>query len=42
MNKDKKELNDINMRDQYDFSKGVRGKQYKAYRGEHTVNNTQR
>lgn len=37
MKKDKKDLNDINMRDEYDFSKGVRGKHYKAYREGHTV-----
>jgi len=37
MKKDKKDLNGINMRDEYDFSKGVRGKHYKAYREGHTV-----
>lgn len=37
MKKDKKDPNDINMRDEYDFSKGVRGKHYKAYREGHTV-----
>jgi hypothetical protein len=37
MKKDKKDLNGINMRDKYDFSKGVRGKHYKAYREGHTV-----
>ena len=37
MKKDKKGLNDINMRNEYDFSKGVRGKHYKAYREGHTV-----
>jgi len=29
--------NNANMRDEYDFSGGVRGKHYKAYRKEHTV-----
>ncbi len=29
--------NNTNMRDEYDFSGGVRGKHYKAYRKEHTV-----
>ena len=37
MKKDKKDLNGINMRDEYDFSKGVRGKHYKSYREVHTV-----
>ena len=37
MKKAKKDLNDIDMRDEYDFSKGVRGKHYKAYREGHTV-----
>jgi hypothetical protein len=37
MKKNKKELNDNNMRDEYDFSKGVRGKHYKAYREGHAV-----
>jgi hypothetical protein len=37
MKKDKKELKGNNMRDEYDFSKGVRGKHYKAYREGHTV-----
>ena len=37
MKKDKKDLNDINTRNEYDFSKGVRGKHYKAYREGHTV-----
>ena len=37
MKKDKKDLNGINMRDEYDFSKGVRGKHYKSYREGHTV-----
>ena len=37
MKKDNKDLNDINMRDEYDFSKGVRGKHYKAYREGHAV-----
>ena len=34
MKKDKRE---IEMRDEYDFSNGVRGKHYKAYREGHTV-----
>jgi uncharacterized DUF497 family protein len=29
--------NENTMRDEYDFSKGVRGKHYKAYREGHTV-----
>ena len=37
MKKDKKDLNEIDMRDEYDFSKGVRGKHYKAYREGHKV-----
>lgn len=37
MKKDKKDLNGINIREEYDFSKGVRGKHYKAYREGHTV-----
>ena len=37
MKKDKKKSNDIDMREEYDFSKGVRGKHYKAYRQGHTV-----
>jgi len=37
MKKNKNELNENNMRDEYDFSKGVRGKHYKAYREGHTV-----
>jgi ATP-dependent RNA circularization protein (DNA/RNA ligase family) len=37
MKKDKNELNETEMRDEYDFSKGVRGKHYKAYREGHTV-----
>jgi hypothetical protein len=32
-----KENNDLEMREEYDFSKGVRGKHYKAYRQGHTV-----
>ncbi len=36
--KTKKSLSDdAEMRDEYDFSKGVRGKHYKAYREGHTV-----
>ena len=37
MKKNKKDLNDIHMRDEYDFSKGVKGKHYKAYSKGHTV-----
>ena len=37
MKKNKEDPNDIDMRDEYDFSKGVRGKHYKAYREGHTV-----
>ena len=37
MKKHKKDPNDITMRDEYDFSKGVRGKYCKAYREGHTV-----
>ena len=37
MKEDKKDQNGVNMRDEYDFSKGVRGKHYKAYREGHTV-----
>jgi hypothetical protein len=37
MKRDKKEINGNNMRDEYDFSKGIRGKHYKAYREGHTV-----
>ena len=37
MKKDKKKSNDIDMREEYDFSKGVRGKHYKGYRQGHTV-----
>jgi hypothetical protein len=36
--KTKKSLSDdAEMRDEYDFTKGVRGKHYKAYREGHTV-----
>jgi hypothetical protein len=37
MKKDKEELRGNNMRDEYDFSKGVRGRHYKAYREGHSV-----
>ncbi len=37
MKKDKQDPNGIAMRDEYDFSKGTRGKHYKAYREGHTV-----
>ena len=30
-------MQEIDMRDEYDFSKGVRGKHYKAYREGHAV-----
>ena len=36
MKKNNKE-DEKNMRDEYDFSKGVRGKHYKAYREGHAV-----
>ena len=37
MKKTKQDPNEIAMRDEYDFSKGIRGKHYKAYREGHTV-----
>lgn len=37
MKKIKNDHNGDNMKDEYDFSKGVRGKHYKAYRKGHTV-----
>jgi hypothetical protein len=37
MKKNKKDINGDNRRDEYDFSKGVRGKHYKAYREGHAV-----
>ena len=37
MKKNRKDLKDMDMRDEYDFSKGIRGKHYKAYREGHTV-----
>lgn len=37
MAKKKKDNNDSDMRKEYDFSKGVRGKHYKAYRDGHTT-----
>jgi hypothetical protein len=37
MKKNEKEINENDMRDEYDFSKGMRGKHYKAYRDGHTV-----
>jgi hypothetical protein len=37
MKKKKRNSNDPDMRDEYDFSGGVRGKHYKAYRKGHTV-----
>ena len=37
MKKAKQGPNDIDMKDEYDFSKGIRGKHYNAYREGHTV-----
>ncbi len=37
MKKKKRNSNDSDMRDEYDFSGGVRGKHYKAYRKGHTI-----
>ena len=37
MKKKKRNSNDSDMRDEYDFSGGVRGKHYKAYRKGHAV-----
>jgi hypothetical protein len=37
MKKKKRNSNDSDMRDEYDFSGGVRGKHYKSYRKGHTV-----
>ena len=37
MKEDKKDQNGVKVRNEYDFSKGVRGKHYKAYREGHTV-----
>lgn len=37
MKKKKYEFDDNDMREEYDFSGGVRGKHYKAYREGHTV-----
>ena len=37
MKKKKRNSNGSNMRDEYDFSGGVRGKHYKAYRKGHSV-----
>jgi hypothetical protein len=37
MKKEKHNSDDTNMREEYDFSGGVRGKHYKAYREGHTV-----
>ena len=37
MKKEKYESDDNDMREEYDFSGGVRGKHYKAYRKGHTV-----
>ena len=37
MNKEKNDSKNNEMREEYDFSTGVRGKHYKAYRMGHTV-----
>ena len=37
MKKDNNNLNENNMREEYNFSKGVRGKHYRAYREGHKV-----
>jgi len=37
MKKEKYDSDDNDMREEYDFSGGVRGKHYKAYRKGHTV-----
>jgi hypothetical protein len=37
MKREKNDFNTNEMRDEYDFSGGVRGKHYKAYREGHTV-----
>lgn len=37
MKKEKNDPNNNDMREEYDFSGGVRGKHYKAYRKGHTV-----
>ena len=37
MKKNKNVSNNNNMREEYDFSGGIRGKHYKAYRNGHTV-----
>ena len=37
MKRKKADTKEKEMRDEYDFSKGVRGKHYKAYRDGHTV-----
>ena len=37
MKKEKSHSDDSDMREEYDFSGGVRGKHYKAYRKGHTV-----
>jgi hypothetical protein len=36
----KQKANDIDMRKEYDFSGGIKGKHYKAYRAGHTVHIT--
>ena len=37
MKKNKNDFDDNDMREEYDFSEGVRGKHYKAYREGHAV-----
>jgi hypothetical protein len=37
MKKERPDLGDVEMRKEYDFSGGVRGKHYEAYRTGHTV-----
>ncbi len=37
MKKAKQDPNEIAMREEYDWSKGIRGKHYKAYHEGHTV-----
>src|SRR4030067_474315 len=39
-NMKKQKANDIDMRKEYDFSGGIRGKHYKAYQAGHTVHIT--
>lgn len=37
MNKEKRDCDRTEMREEYDFSNGVRGKHYRAYRAGHSV-----